>query len=125
MSSNDSLRKFECEIFSHYHCNYVHSISKATPLVAAVASKMSSTPTQLCLLRNYNYGGGEMADSFTIDPNEARKRLGLEHDDITGTYTVDVPKVVTPIKCAPRTGKGSRYPGNFLLPFDIRSLRPY
>lgn len=77
---------------------------------------MSSTPTQLCLLRNYNYGGGEMADSFTIDPNEARKRLGLEYDDIAGQYAADQPKIVSAIKCAPRTGKGSRYPGEFLIP---------
>jgi len=28
----------------------------AVPLVTAVSSKMSSTPSQLCLLRNYNYG---------------------------------------------------------------------
>jgi len=86
-------------------------LSSATPLIAAVSSKMSSTPTQLCLLRNYNYGGGEMPDSFTIDPNEARKRLGLEDDDITGAYAAEQPMRVSTIKCAPRTGKGSRYPG--------------
>lgn len=28
----------------------------AVPLITAVSSKMSSTPSQLCLLRNYNYG---------------------------------------------------------------------
>lgn len=93
----------------------------ATPLVAAVSSKMSSTPTQLCLLRNYNYGGGEMPDSFTIDPNEARKRLGLDHVDITGHYAANQHKRVSAIKCAPRTGKGSRYPGMFLIPLCLIS----
>lgn len=87
----------------------------AVPLITAVSSKMSSSPSQLCLLRNYNYGGGEMTDSFTIDPNEARQRLGLER----GNDAEEVPpqsynpKRPTPIKCAPRTGKGSRYPGSF------------
>lgn len=28
----------------------------SVPLITAISSKMSSTPTQLCLLRNYNYG---------------------------------------------------------------------
>jgi len=87
----------------------------AVPLIAAVSSKMSSSPSQLCLLRNYNYGGGEMTDAFQIDPNEARQRLELEYD----TRSEDMqprpynPKRPAPIKCAPRTGKGSRYPGSF------------
>jgi len=85
----------------------------AVPLITAVTSKMSSTPTQLCLLRNYNYGGGEMPDSFCIDPNKARQRLGLEHDDDMETSQSYNPKRLAPIKCAPRTGKGSRYPGSF------------
>jgi hypothetical protein len=84
----------------------------AVPLITAVSSKMSSTPTQLCLLRNYNYGGGEMPDSFCIDPMKARQRLGLEHDDVMENYQYN-PKQQAPIKCAPRTGKGSRYPGSF------------
>jgi hypothetical protein len=49
----------------------------AVPLVFAVTSKMSSTPTHVSLLRNYNYNGGEMPDSFTIDPDKARMVLGL------------------------------------------------
>ena len=56
-----------------------------------------------------------MPDSFTIDPGDARKRLGLEHDDVTGQYAANQPKRVSTIKCAPRTGKGSRYPGECLM----------
>jgi len=86
----------------------------AVPLIAAVASKMSSTPSQLCLLRNYNYGGGEMTDSFTIDPNKARERLGLEQDNDSEKQQPSYnPKRPAAIKCAPRTGKGSRYSGSF------------
>ncbi len=86
----------------------------AVPLITAVSSKMSASPSQLCLLRNYNYGGGELPDSFTIDPNKARQRLGLEIDGELETHVApELPKRVAPIKCAPRTGKGSRYPGNY------------
>lgn len=82
------------------------------PLITAVSSKMSSSPSQLCLLRNYNYGGGELPDSFTIDPNKARERLGLD-SVATVESTSNTPKRSTSIKCAPRTGTGSRYPGSF------------
>jgi predicted acylesterase/phospholipase RssA len=85
----------------------------AVPLICAVSSKMSSTPSQLCLLRNYNYGGGELSDSFCIDPDKARQRLGLEHDDVTETYPTMDAEQKTPGRCAPRTGIGSRYPGSF------------
>ena len=87
----------------------------AVPLIAAVSSKMSSSPSQLCLLRNYNYGGGERSDSFTISPNEARQRLGLEYSNDSGFMQQEPnnPNQTVPIKCAPRTGKGSRYPGSF------------
>jgi patatin-like phospholipase/acyl hydrolase len=85
----------------------------AVPLITAVSSKMSSTPSQLALLRNYNYGGGEMPDSFCIDPQKARERLGLAYDDVMWPdQPSDLYKKST-IKCAPRTGKGSRYPGSF------------
>ncbi|KAL7500826.1 hypothetical protein ACHAWT_009002, partial [Skeletonema menzelii] len=85
----------------------------AVPLITAVSSKMSSTPSQLALLRNYNYGRGEMPDSFCIDPQKARQRLGLAYDDVMQTdLSKDIPKKST-IKCAPRTGQGSRYPGSF------------
>lgn len=85
----------------------------AVPLITAVSSKMSASPSQLCLLRNYNYGGGELPDSFTIDPAKARERLGLESDVTMETEASIPPKKLPPIKCAPRTGKGSRYPGSF------------
>ncbi|KAL7518065.1 hypothetical protein ACHAWX_002922 [Stephanocyclus meneghinianus] len=85
----------------------------AVPLVTAVSSKMSSTPSQLCLLRNYNYGGGEMPDSFCIDPDKARKRLGLDDDDVVQAFASPDTKKTSSIKCAPRTGIGSRYPGSF------------
>lgn len=53
-----------------------------------------------------------MPDSFCIDPKKARERLGLEHDDVVEEYDYN-PQRQTAIKCAPRTGKGSRYPGSF------------
>jgi hypothetical protein len=94
------------------------------PLITAVSSKMSSTPSQLCLLRNYNYGGGELNDSFCIDPIKARQRLGLEHDDVEESFPSTEPDgQTTVIKCAPRTGIGSRYPGktvwHLLFTFQI------
>jgi len=85
----------------------------AVPLVTAVSSKMSSTPSQLALLRNYNYGGGEMPDSFCIDPQKARERLGLAYDDVMEPDQPSDLHKKSAIKCAPRTGKGSRYPGSF------------
>lgn len=76
-----------------------------------MTEKPNKTPSQLYLLRNYNYGGGELPDSFLIKPDKARERLGLD-TEITNQFLPDpiiTPK--TPIKCAPRTGMGSRYPG--------------
>ena len=59
-----------------------------------------------------------MPDSFTIDPNKARQRLGLEIDSELETHVAPtLPKRVVPIKCAPRTGKGSRYPGKYTTVF--------
>jgi calcium-independent phospholipase A2-gamma len=52
----------------------------AVPLVFAVTSKMSSTPTHVALFRNYNYAGGELPDSFVIDPIKARDTLQLPLD---------------------------------------------
>jgi len=86
------------------------------PLICAVASRMSSTPTGLALLRNYNYGGGELADKFTIDPNEARERLGLlsSGEDVEKDGAASERRnTMTRPKCAPRSGIGSRYPGSF------------
>jgi hypothetical protein len=47
------------------------------PLVFAVTSKMSSTPTHVALFRNYNYASGELRDSFVVDPEQARADLDL------------------------------------------------
>lgn len=57
-----------------------------------------------------------MPDSFTINPTKARQRLGLEHDDVmesSSSSSAQSSYVGAPIKCAPRSGKGSRYPGSF------------
>lgn len=67
--------------------------------------------------------GGELPDSFLIDPDKARKRLGLIDDDVE--QAVSSEKIVsrTPIKCAPRTGIGSRYPGkHFKITFIVQFL---
>jgi hypothetical protein len=88
----------------------------AVPLVVAVTSKMSSTPTHVALLRNYNYATGEFPDTFTVKPEEARAQLGLplevEHALIRNS----------PYKGAPlsssntpgeRVSDASRHPGSF------------
>ncbi|KAL3938834.1 MAG: hypothetical protein SGBAC_006335 [Bacillariaceae sp.] len=49
----------------------------SVPFVFAVTSKMSSTPTHVALLRNYNYNGGEYPDPFMVKPDDAREALGL------------------------------------------------
>ena len=54
-----------------------------------------------------------MPDSFVIDPNRARERIGLEYDDNVENPESYNPKSLVQPKCAPRTGKGSRYPGSF------------
>ena len=88
------------------------------PLVFALSSKMSSTPTQICLFRNYNYSGGELKDAFILDPVEAREELGLpeEDDDITSIMKNEWndeggSKVGS---CATRTREGSRHPGKVI-----------
>jgi predicted acylesterase/phospholipase RssA len=50
----------------------------AVPLVFGVSSVMTSTPTYVTLFRNYNYAGGELPDHFVLDPDEARRTLGLK-----------------------------------------------
>lgn len=87
----------------------------AVPLVCALSSKMSSTPTHVALFRNYNYGGGELADPFTIDPDFAREDLdlplSLESDVIrSGTYARKKSVATSP---GSNTGSGSRHPGSF------------
>lgn len=84
----------------------------SVPLTFGISSKMSSNPTQLCLFRNYNYGGGELPDAFVIDPDEARINLGLKPENFSFTMpTWD--RAAVSGKCAPRTGEGSRHPGSF------------
>lgn len=83
------------------------------PLVFAISSKMSSTPTQLCLFRNYNYSGGEMSDAFVQDPVEAKEELDLSIEDdifkLSGkTFYEHDPR----LKSKKRT-QGSRHPGSF------------
>jgi predicted acylesterase/phospholipase RssA len=92
----------------------------AVPLVFAVASKMSSTPTHVSLFRNYNYAGGELPDPFTIDPESARQETGLllefENKLIrSGKYTaIKAPAQSTDTKqSADSRSSGSRYPGSF------------
>ena len=81
------------------------------PLVFAVSSNMSRTPTQLCLLRNYNYSGGEMKDSFVQDPIEAKEELDLPlKDDVYkmyGKYVYD-----DDLHSKTKT-HASRHPGSF------------
>ncbi len=82
------------------------------PLVFAISSKMSSSPTQICLFRNYNYGGGEMRDSFVQDPIEAKKELEIDlQDDIfkmSGLLCYDgIPDTIN------KTAGGSRHPGKY------------
>lgn len=87
----------------------------AVPLVFCVTSKMSSTPTHVALFRNYNYATGELPDPFTVDPDKARKDLGLPldiEDDIVrrGYY---VRKEATKKSPGVKVTGGSRYPGSF------------
>ena len=68
------------EILKEVFCNDTMLDSRkdpTVPLVVCTTSKMSSTPTSIALLRNYNYAGGELPDPFTIDADRARLDLGL------------------------------------------------
>jgi len=85
----------------------------AVPLVFGVSSKMSSNPTELCLFRNYNYRGGEQADAFVIDPDEARLSLGLKPADKSVSELINE-RGKTDIfqgTCVPRKREGSRHAG--------------
>eukprot|EP00957_Ditylum_brightwellii_P205210 15342854-Ditylum_brightwellii.AAC.1 len=87
----------------------------AVPLVFGVSSKMSSNPTELCLFRNYNYRGGEQADAFVIDPDEARLSLGLKPADKSVSELINE-RGKTDIfqgTCVPRKREGSRHAGSF------------
>eukprot|EP00980_Cylindrotheca_fusiformis_P007253 scaffold1525_cov142-Cylindrotheca_fusiformis.AAC.53 len=85
----------------------------SVPFVFGVTSKMSSNPTHVALLRNYNYNGGEYPDPFMVKPDDARKALGLTldiEDDMIRLYDYDnmpgdIPKV--------KQTDASRHPGSF------------
>ena len=100
------------------------------PLVFAISSKMSSTPTQLCLFRNYNYNGGEMPDKFVVDPDIARKNLNLPLEkyndmDLINSNSINVnmtnsndsknEKAMTSF----RPGEGSRHPGEYYQKYNL------
>lgn len=89
------------------------------PRVFAVTSKMSSTPTHVCLFRNYNYASGELPDPFTVDPDVARVELDLPVEldgELAKSYTprrrniYDDKKYITGTKLSQ---DASRYPGSF------------
>lgn len=85
------------------------------PLVFAISSKMSVTPTQLCLFRNYNYSGGEMEDSFVENPLKAKADIGLASEDdvyhATGKLIFSAQDQRD--KTTSKNYKGSRHPGSF------------
>lgn len=84
------------------------------PFVFAVSSKMSSSPTQVCLFRNYNYAGGELPDAFVIDPLKARGEIGLaEVKDQTWSAASLVNRQLLKTKVA------SRHPGSFRVPQKV------
>jgi hypothetical protein len=89
----------------------------AVPLVFAVASKMSSTPTHVALFRNYNYGTGEFPDPFTIDPEVARAELGLplelEHPIIRNSKIIRLPRSSENAPGTRSATNASRHPGSF------------
>jgi len=98
------------------------------PLVFCVTSKMSSTPTHVALLRNYNYVRGELPDSFIIDPEKARKELGLsiENEDNLIRHGEYTKKKSTASNTSPGvrySTESSRYPGSFrvLQRFALRA----
>jgi len=86
------------------------------PLVFAVSSKMSSTPTHVALFRNYNYASDEIPDSFVVDAKQARIELGFPVE-----FTKQLPKSAKHqifeenrfIQGSRLTDKGSRHPGSF------------
>ena len=86
----------------------------AVPFVFAVTSKMSSNPTHVALFRNYNYNGGELPDPFMIDPDDARKNLGLpvnnEAKSIRMNNYTKKQEIVRPAPGAITPKYGSRHP---------------
>lgn len=84
------------------------------PFVFAVSSKMSSTPTQVCLFRNYNYSGGELPDTFVIDPIKARAEVGL-----TGARDQTWSAASLVNRQLLKTQAASRHPGSFRIPQKV------
>mmetsp|Transcript_26153 Transcript_26153/g.38738 ORF Transcript_26153/g.38738 Transcript_26153/m.38738 type:complete len:916 (-) Transcript_26153:349-3096(-) len=94
------------------------------PIVFAVASKMSSSPTQLCLFRNYNYEGGGLPDSFVIDPSKARADLQLVEEG--GVQTLSTSSTLgnknimgNRSKKGTKYREASRHPGSFRVPQKV------
>ena len=88
----------------------------AVPFVFGVTSKMSSTPTHVALLRNYNYNGGEYPDPFMVKPEDAREALGLDLDmEDDKIRSSDYTKETANIGDIPgrRQPAASRHPGSF------------
>eukprot|EP00540_Astrosyne_radiata_P001826 CAMPEP_0116848390 /NCGR_PEP_ID=MMETSP0418-20121206/14971_1 /TAXON_ID=1158023 /ORGANISM="Astrosyne radiata, Strain 13vi08-1A" /LENGTH=299 /DNA_ID=CAMNT_0004479957 /DNA_START=18 /DNA_END=917 /DNA_ORIENTATION=- len=87
----------------------------SVPYVFGLTSIMSSKPTHVVLYRNYNYSGGESPDRFTVDPDEARAKLGLSSE-----FEEKVPKSsrhkeyqgIRVVGSQVRSD-GSRHPGSF------------
>lgn len=90
----------------------------AVPLVFAITSKMSSTPTHVSLFRNYNYAGGELPDPFVIDSDVARKELDLpleiEHESLRSPRVKRILRDPTQFITGTRPSlEASRHPGSF------------
>eukprot|EP00934_Nitzschia_sp_Nitz4_P007994 Nitzschia sp. Nitz4//scaffold116_size91068//37362//40118//NITZ4_004953-RA/size91068-augustus-gene-0.19-mRNA-1//1//CDS//3329533563//7984//frame0 len=81
------------------------------PYVFAVSSKLSSTPSNVALFRNYNYAGGDLADGMTISPEQACRNLGMNEDQLK---TPKDDSSGGPNDSTLRTVPvGSRHPGTF------------
>lgn len=87
------------------------------PLVFAISSKMSSTPTQLCLFRNYNYKRGEMSDAFVQDPIEAKLELELPLKDDIYKLSKYVCYDDNLHQKSEKPSQGSRHPGMYIHRF--------
>jgi hypothetical protein len=91
------------------------------PLVFAISTKMSSTPTQLCLFRNYNYRRGEMSDAFVQDPIEAKVELELPLEDDISNLCNEICYEENLHKKSEKPSLGSRHPGTFMISFTVLS----
>ncbi len=72
-----------------------------------------STPTQLCLFRNYNYNGGEKEDAFVQDPISAKEELGLTLKDDVYQMSGMLRYEGLEDHNLRRRSEGSRHPGSF------------